>query len=52
VYGRTHRPCHRCGTPVRTGSHGPPQRPRTAFYCPRCQQGPQAGTDAASSARG
>jgi endonuclease VIII len=40
VYGRTGRPCHRCGTPVRTGEHGPPERPRTAFYCPRCQPGP------------
>lgn len=40
VYGRVNRPCHRCGTTVRTGSHGPPERPRTAFYCPRCQPGP------------
>ncbi|NLU73741.1 Fpg/Nei family DNA glycosylase [Streptomyces sp. HNM0575] len=40
VYGRTGRPCHRCGTPVRTGRHGPPDSPRTAFYCPRCQPGP------------
>ncbi|MCH6162980.1 Fpg/Nei family DNA glycosylase [Streptomyces marispadix] len=40
VYGRTGRPCHRCGTPVRTGEHGPPERLRTAFYCPRCQPGP------------
>ncbi|OEU85973.1 DNA glycosylase [Streptomyces abyssalis] len=41
VYGRTHRPCHRCGNRVRTGTHGPPDRSRTAFYCPRCQPGPQ-----------
>ncbi|WP_181766383.1 Fpg/Nei family DNA glycosylase [Streptomyces albidus (ex Kaewkla and Franco 2022)] len=40
VYGRTRRPCHRCGTPVRTGQHGPPERSRPAFYCPRCQPGP------------
>ncbi|WP_314176243.1 Fpg/Nei family DNA glycosylase [Streptomyces winkii] len=44
VYGRTRRPCHRCGTPVRTGPHGPPERPRTAFYCPRCQPGPHPRT--------
>ncbi|NSC24247.1 Fpg/Nei family DNA glycosylase [Streptomyces albus subsp. chlorinus] len=37
VYGRENRPCYRCGTPVRTGPHGPPDRPRTAWYCPRCQ---------------
>ena len=40
VYGRTHRPCHRCGTTVRTGTYGPPDRPRTVWYCPRCQPGP------------
>lgn len=40
VYGRTRRPCHRCGTPVRTGVHGPLDRPRPAFFCPRCQPGP------------
>ncbi|MBO8193389.1 Fpg/Nei family DNA glycosylase [Streptomyces oryzae] len=37
VYGRENRPCYRCGTPVRTGSHGPPERPRTVWYCPYCQ---------------
>jgi endonuclease VIII len=46
VYGRARRPCHRCGTTVRTGPHGPPQRRRTAFYCPRCQPGPHPGGDA------
>lgn len=40
VYGRAHRPCHRCGTEVRSGTYGPPDRPRTVWYCPRCQPGP------------
>ena len=40
VYARARRPCHRCGTPVRTGEHGPPGRTRPAYYCPRCQPGP------------
>lgn len=40
VYGREHRPCHRCGTPVRTGHYGPPERSRTVWYCPHCQPGP------------
>ncbi|WP_369200383.1 Fpg/Nei family DNA glycosylase [Streptomyces sp. PU-14G] len=42
VYGREGRPCYRCGTPVRTGGHGPPERPRTVWYCPHCQP-PSAG---------
>ncbi|NGO68783.1 Fpg/Nei family DNA glycosylase [Streptomyces boncukensis] len=37
VYGREHRPCPRCGTAVRTGEHGPPERRRTIWYCPHCQ---------------
>jgi endonuclease-8 len=41
VYGRTRRPCHRCGTPVAAGTHGPPDRLRPVFYCPRCQPGPR-----------
>ncbi|MGW8377334.1 DNA-formamidopyrimidine glycosylase family protein [Streptomyces sp. ODS28] len=40
VYGRARRPCHRCGTPVGTGTYGPPERARTVWYCPRCQPGP------------
>ncbi|MDJ1130929.1 Fpg/Nei family DNA glycosylase [Streptomyces iconiensis] len=39
VYGREHRPCHRCGTPVRTGHYGSPERSRTIWYCPHCQPG-------------
>lgn len=36
VYGRTHRPCLRCGTPIRTAE----QDARPAYWCPRCQSGP------------
>lgn len=36
VYGRTHRPCLRCGTPVRES----PQDGRPTYWCPRCQSGP------------
>ncbi|MFF1833122.1 DNA-formamidopyrimidine glycosylase family protein [Streptomyces sp. NPDC058231] len=36
VYGRTHRPCLRCGTPIRRAE----QDTRPAFWCPRCQSGP------------
>ncbi|MFD3698250.1 Fpg/Nei family DNA glycosylase [Streptomyces sp. NPDC058646] len=36
VYGRTHRPCLRCGTPVREA----PQDGRPTYWCPRCQPGP------------
>ncbi|MEU2392583.1 DNA-formamidopyrimidine glycosylase family protein [Streptomyces sp. NPDC007369] len=36
VYGRTHRPCLRCGTPVREA----PQDGRPTYWCPRCQSGP------------
>ncbi|MCX5375476.1 Fpg/Nei family DNA glycosylase [Streptomyces sp. NBC_00091] len=36
VYGRAHRPCLRCGTPVREAS----QDGRPTYWCPRCQSGP------------
>ncbi|MFD8886941.1 Fpg/Nei family DNA glycosylase [Streptomyces erythrochromogenes] len=36
VYGRAHRPCLRCGTPVREA----PQDGRPTYWCPRCQPGP------------
>ena len=49
VYGRTRRPCHRCGTAVLAGSHGPAERSRPVFYCPRCQPGPRPGEDAPSA---
>ncbi|MCP3818623.1 DNA glycosylase [Streptomyces sp. A3M-1-3] len=36
VYGRAHRPCLRCATPVR----GAEQDGRPTYWCPRCQSGP------------
>ncbi|WP_327304239.1 DNA-formamidopyrimidine glycosylase family protein [Streptomyces sp. NBC_01298] len=36
VYGRAHRPCLRCGTPIREA----PQDDRPTYWCPRCQSGP------------
>ncbi|AWZ08522.1 MULTISPECIES: DNA-formamidopyrimidine glycosylase family protein [unclassified Streptomyces] len=36
VYGRAHRPCPRCGTPVREAA----QDGRPTYWCPRCQSGP------------
>ncbi|MEV7871283.1 DNA-formamidopyrimidine glycosylase family protein [Streptomyces sp. NPDC088124] len=36
VYGRAHRPCRRCATPIRTAD----QDGRPAYWCPRCQSGP------------
>ncbi len=39
VYGRTNRPCRRCGTLIRTGSIGAdPTRERITFWCPNCQR--------------
>jgi endonuclease-8 len=43
VYGRTGRPCRRCGTRILGGSLGDPVRPgqgaqdRETYWCPRCQ---------------
>lgn len=41
VAGRAHRPCLRCGTPVRVVAEvpGDPDRRRT-WWCPHCQPGP------------
>ncbi|MFJ2171296.1 Fpg/Nei family DNA glycosylase [Streptomyces sp. NPDC087851] len=36
VYDRAHRPCPRCGTPIRTAD----QDGRPVYWCPRCQSGP------------
>ena len=46
VYGREHQPCLRCGTPVRSGEHGPPGQTRVAYWCPRCQRGAAPGAAA------
>jgi endonuclease-8 len=35
VYGRTGRPCPRCGTPVRTATQGDDNR--LLYWCPGCQ---------------
>jgi endonuclease-8 len=43
VYDRARRPCLRCRTPVRAGEHGPADRRRVAYWCPRCQRGPAPG---------
>ncbi|RZU24227.1 Fpg/Nei family DNA glycosylase [Streptomyces sp. BK239] len=40
VYGRAHRPCLRCGTPVRLADQGDGSRERPTYWCPTCQPGP------------
>jgi endonuclease-8 len=37
VYGRTGRPCRRCGAPIRSASLGR-ELPRTVWWCPSCQR--------------
>lgn len=39
VYGRSRRPCRRCGTRIETRALGSPL-PRTVYWCPRCQVRP------------
>ncbi|MEU8519318.1 DNA-formamidopyrimidine glycosylase family protein [Streptomyces sp. NPDC048577] len=39
VYGRAHRPCPRCGTPVR-GTGPRDVSDRVDYWCPGCQKGP------------
>lgn len=41
VYGRAHRPCRRCGTPIAWRRSGPHARP--TWWCPACQPAPGAG---------
>ncbi|WP_375479977.1 bifunctional DNA-formamidopyrimidine glycosylase/DNA-(apurinic or apyrimidinic site) lyase [uncultured Jatrophihabitans sp.] len=38
VYGREHRPCPRCGTPIRRAAF----MNRSSFFCPQCQRPPRA----------
>jgi endonuclease VIII len=38
VYGRSGRPCRRCGTVVRSARQG--ELARNTFWCPRCQRAP------------
>jgi endonuclease VIII len=42
AYGREHKPCLRCGTPIRRGVLGPASglEDRTIYFCPECQPGP------------
>jgi endonuclease-8 len=35
VYGRSGRPCRRCGTPIRGRRQG--AQARLTYWCPRCQ---------------
>jgi endonuclease-8 len=37
AYGRTRRPCPRCGTPIRSRRHG--EQMRSTYWCPTCQSG-------------
>ena len=37
VYGRTGRPCRRCGAGIESRVHG--RFPRRTYWCPRCQGG-------------
>ena len=42
VYGREHRPCLKCGTPIRRGVLGQPngEEERDIYFCPQCQPVP------------
>src|SRR5262249_44636504 len=46
VYGREHLPCLRCATKVRAAEHGVEGQARVAYWCPRCQHGPEPGRPA------
>lgn len=47
VYGRTGRPCRRCGTAIRSSITGTP--PRRVYWCVSCQPSPAGGLLAAES---
>ncbi|MBV2357928.1 DNA glycosylase [Streptomyces sp. J2-1] len=40
VYGRTPRPCLRCGTSIRVADQGDGSQERPTYWCPHCQKGP------------
>lgn len=40
VYGRSRRPCRRCGTRIEQAALGPPPTDRTIYWCPHCQPSP------------
>jgi endonuclease-8 len=54
VYDRAGRPCHRCGTLIRSAAQGA-EVPRTTYWCPSCQAeaatGEAAGKPATKSGR-
>lgn len=45
VHARSGKTCTRCGALVRVAMIGPPDKERTAFYCPVCQPGPTPTDD-------
>ncbi|MFB7334143.1 Fpg/Nei family DNA glycosylase [Streptomyces adustus] len=51
VYGRAHRPCLRCHTPIRAADQGDGSRERPTYWCPACQPGPAPAPGAAASRR-
>lgn len=48
VYGRSGRPCRRCGATIRSARQGRP--PRTTYWCPACQ--PEVGRPATREGSG
>lgn len=48
VYDRAGRPCHRCGTLIRTEPQGS-ELPRTTYWCPSCQAPAEAPAPARRS---
>ncbi|MFF3735733.1 Fpg/Nei family DNA glycosylase [Streptomyces sp. NPDC002566] len=51
VYGRAHRPCLRCGTPVRLADQGDGSRERPTYWCPACQPGPAPASGSPAARR-
>ncbi|MFG2946157.1 Fpg/Nei family DNA glycosylase [Streptomyces adustus] len=51
VYGRAHRPCLRCHTPIRAADQGDGSRERPTYWCPACQPGPAPAPGAVASRR-
>ncbi|WP_329414273.1 DNA glycosylase [Streptomyces sp. NBC_00704] len=51
VYGRTPRPCLRCGTRIRVADQGDGSRERPTYWCPTCQTGPAPAPGSAPTHR-
>lgn len=53
VFGRNHRPCRRCQTPIVTGWLGPrtsgDNQDRVIWWCPHCQPAPDAAAPDAAA---